>query len=68
MEQLSPQIKHALTRFPQVELSYETISHTKVYNNYDIGLAIPHLICSIERSTGIKRYHIGRFRVATAEC
>lgn len=42
MEQLSPQIKHALKRFPKVELSYETISHTKVYNNYDIGLAIPH--------------------------
>jgi len=42
MEQLSPQIKHALTRFPQAELSYETISHTKVYHSYDIGLAIPH--------------------------
>ena len=42
MEQLSPQIKYALTRFPQAELSYETISHTKVYTNYDIGVAIPH--------------------------
>jgi len=42
MEQLSPQIKYALARFPKAELSYETISHTKVYNNYDIGVAIPH--------------------------
>jgi hypothetical protein len=42
MEQLSPQIKYALTRFPSAELSYETISHTKVYTNYDIGVAVPH--------------------------
>lgn len=42
MEQLSPQIKYALSRFPRFELSYETISHTKVYSTYDIGMAIPH--------------------------
>lgn len=42
MEQLSPQTKYALSRFPRFELSYETISHTKVYNTYNIGLAIPH--------------------------
>ena len=42
MEQLSPQIKYALARFPRFELSYETISHTKVYSTYDIGMAIPH--------------------------
>ena len=41
MEQLSPQTKYALTRFPRFELSYETISHTKVYKTYDIGMAIP---------------------------
>jgi hypothetical protein len=41
MELLSPQTKYALTRFPRFELSYETISHTKVYTNYDIGMAIP---------------------------
>lgn len=42
MEQLSPQIKYTLSRFPRFELSYETISHTKVYSTYDIGMAIPH--------------------------
>ena len=42
MDQLSPQTKYALSRFPRFELSYETISHTKVYTTYDIGLAIPH--------------------------
>lgn len=42
MEQLTPQIKYALSRFPKFELSYETISHTKVYTDYDIGMAIPH--------------------------
>lgn len=41
MEQLSPQIKYALTRLPKFELSYETISHTKVCTDYDIGVAVP---------------------------
>ena len=29
------------TRFPNFELSYETISHKKVYPNYNLILAIP---------------------------
>ena len=33
--------KTALARFPQFELSYETISHKKVSDPYDIALAIP---------------------------
>jgi hypothetical protein len=33
--------KTALSRFPQFELSYETISHKKVSEPYDIALAIP---------------------------
>jgi len=31
-----------LQRFPNFELSYETISHKKVSSNYQIALAIPH--------------------------
>jgi hypothetical protein len=31
-----------LHRFPQVELSYETISHKKVLPPYDVAVAIPH--------------------------
>ena len=31
-----------LQRFPDFELSYETISHKKVSSNYQIALAIPH--------------------------
>ena len=41
MEQLSSQTKYALTRLPKFELSYETISHTKVCTDYDIGIAVP---------------------------
>jgi hypothetical protein len=33
--------KTTLSRFPQFELSYETISHKKVSEPYDIALAIP---------------------------
>jgi hypothetical protein len=33
--------KTVLSRFPQFELSYETISHKKVSEPYDIALAIP---------------------------
>jgi hypothetical protein len=33
--------KAVLSRFPQFELSYETISHKKVSEPYDIALAIP---------------------------
>ena len=33
--------KDVLLRFPQFELSYETISHKKVSEPYDIALAIP---------------------------
>lgn len=33
--------KTILSRFPQFELSYETISHKKVSEPYDIALAIP---------------------------
>lgn len=33
--------KTVLSRFPQFELSYETISHKKVSDPYDIALAIP---------------------------
>lgn len=29
------------TQFPKIELSYETISHKKVPDNYNVGLAIP---------------------------
>ena len=31
-----------LHRFPQVELSYETISHKKVLPPYNVAVAIPH--------------------------
>ena len=34
-------LKNILSRFPQFELSYETISHKKVSEPYDIALAIP---------------------------
>ena len=35
------QISHLSNRFPEFELSYETISHTKVCTDYDIGIAVP---------------------------
>ena len=38
---------HLLQRFPSIELSYETIPHTKVSPDYNICLGIP---------TGIKGY------------
>jgi hypothetical protein len=42
MKELSQnQTQHLLNRLPNVELSYETLSHKKVFNNYDIGVAIP---------------------------
>ena len=41
---LSPsQFHHLLKRFPSFELSYETISHKKVFNeNYNLAIAIPN--------------------------
>jgi hypothetical protein len=40
--ELSPnQISHLMNRFPEFELSYETISHKKVTDEYDIAIAIP---------------------------
>lgn len=42
MELSYQQTNHLLkTQFPKIELSYETISHKKVPNNYNVGLAIP---------------------------
>lgn len=41
MELTQAQISHLLNRFPEFELSYETISHNKVSPDYDIALAIP---------------------------
>jgi hypothetical protein len=40
--ELSPnQISHLMKRFPEFELSYETISHKKVSNEYNLAVAIP---------------------------
>jgi hypothetical protein len=41
MEIAQPQISHLMKRFPEFELSYETISHKKVSSKYNICLAIP---------------------------
>lgn len=41
MELTQAQISHLLNRFPEFELSYETISHNKVSPDYDIAIAIP---------------------------
>uniref|UniRef100_A0A6C0JK00 mRNA capping enzyme adenylation domain-containing protein n=1 Tax=viral metagenome TaxID=1070528 RepID=A0A6C0JK00_9ZZZZ len=41
MELSQPQISHLMNRFPEFELSYETISYKKVSPFYDICLAIP---------------------------
>jgi len=38
---MTSNLKNILARFPQFELSYETISHKKVSEPYDIALAIP---------------------------
>jgi len=41
MELSSVQISHLMKRFPEFELSYETISHKNVQSIYDSCLAIP---------------------------
>lgn len=41
MELSSNQLHRILQRFPQFELSYETITHKKVPSNYDICLGVP---------------------------
>lgn len=41
MELSSPQLSHIMRRFPEFELSYETISHKKVSPAYNICLAVP---------------------------
>ena len=41
MELTQLQLSHILKRLPDFELSYETISHNKVSNEYNIALAIP---------------------------
>ena len=41
MELSYSQFSHLIRRFPDFELSYETISHNKVSNKYDICLAVP---------------------------
>jgi hypothetical protein len=41
MELSQNQLAHTMKRFPEFELSYETISHKKVSSNYNIALAIP---------------------------
>lgn len=41
MELNSGQINQLMKRFPEFELSYETISHKKVSNKYNICLAVP---------------------------
>ena len=43
MPELSPaQISRLSDRFPEFELSYETISHTKVSSSYNVVTAIPN--------------------------
>lgn len=41
MDLTSSQLSYLLRRFPEFELSYETISHNKVSDLYDVCLAIP---------------------------
>ena len=41
MELSTNQISHLTHRFPEFELSYETVSHNKVSTEYNIALAIP---------------------------
>ena len=41
MELTSYQLRETLKRFPDFELSYETIQHKKVCTNYELCLAIP---------------------------
>lgn len=43
MTQLNPnQVADIMRRFPNFELSYETVSHKKVSSEYDVCLAIPY--------------------------
>lgn len=42
MELNANQYSDVMNRFPKFELSYETISHKKVPDNYQVCLAIPH--------------------------
>lgn len=41
MELTQSQLLHVLKRFPEVELSYETVPHSKVSHEYQYGVAIP---------------------------
>uniref|UniRef100_A0A6C0IQT9 Uncharacterized protein n=1 Tax=viral metagenome TaxID=1070528 RepID=A0A6C0IQT9_9ZZZZ len=41
MELTSYQLTNCLRRFPEFELSYETIQHKKVCNDYELCMAIP---------------------------
>ena len=41
MDLTSNQLSYLMRRFPEFELSYETISHNKVSDLYDVCLAIP---------------------------
>jgi hypothetical protein len=41
MELSQPQLSHIMRRFPEFELSYETISHKKVSAAYNLCMAIP---------------------------
>ena len=41
MDLSQPQLHSILGRFPNFELSYETLTHKKVPANYDICLAVP---------------------------
>jgi len=41
MELSQNQLSNLMTRFPQFELSYETISHKKVSPSYNLCLAVP---------------------------
>jgi len=42
MNSLEQYSKYLMKRFPNFELSYETIAHKKVFTSYDIALAIPN--------------------------
>lgn len=41
MELTNNQLSHLMKRFPEFELSYETISHSKVSLDYNYALAVP---------------------------
>lgn len=42
MNSLEQYSKYLMKRFPNFELSYETIAHKKVFTSYDIAIAIPN--------------------------